>query len=63
MSKDAAAAGFGEYRTHLLLSDQVASIYSWNNHALLRFQQTLKDSFDPNGIMAPGRNVIAPKKH
>ncbi|KAK9774023.1 putative Vanillyl-alcohol oxidase [Seiridium cardinale] len=63
MIKEAAAAGFGEYRTHLLLSDQVASTYSWNNNALMGFHNTIKDSLDPNGILAPGRNGIWPKKY
>ena len=63
MIADAAAEGFGEYRTHLLLQDQVANTYSWNNNAMLRFQETLKDSLDPNGILAPGRSGIWPKKY
>lgn len=63
MIKDAAEAGFGEYRTHLLLSDQVAGTYSWNNNALMRFHESIKDTLDPNGILAPGRNGIWPRKY
>ncbi|KAJ9493574.1 hypothetical protein H2202_010948 [Exophiala xenobiotica] len=63
MIKDAAAEGFGEYRTHLLFQDQVAATYNWNNNSLLRFQELLKDSLDPNGILAPGRSGIWPKKY
>ncbi|KAH7147151.1 vanillyl-alcohol oxidase [Dactylonectria estremocensis] len=63
MIKDAAEAGFGEYRTHLLLSDQVAGTYSWNNNALMKFHESIKDTLDPNGILAPGRNGIWPKKY
>ncbi|KAI1618243.1 vanillyl-alcohol oxidase [Exophiala viscosa] len=63
MIKDAAAEGFGEYRTHLLLQDQVAATYNWNNSSLLRFQELLKDTLDPNGILAPGRSGIWPKKY
>jgi len=63
MIKDAAAEGFGEYRTHLLLQDQVAATYNWNNSSLMRFQEVLKDSLDPNGILAPGRSGIWPKKY
>jgi hypothetical protein len=63
MIKDAAEAGFGEYRTHLLLQDQVASTYSWNNNSLMRFHEQLKDSLDPKGILAPGRSGIWPRKY
>ncbi|KAL7273524.1 hypothetical protein RUND412_003619 [Rhizina undulata] len=58
----AAEEGYGEYRTHLLFADQVASTYGWNNQALMRFNETLKDSLDPNGILAPGRAGIWPKR-
>lgn len=50
-----AEKGWGEYRTHLALMDQIADTYSWNNHALLRFSEKLKDAIDPNGILAPGK--------
>ncbi|KAF2251120.1 vanillyl alcohol oxidase [Trematosphaeria pertusa] len=60
---EAASEGYGEYRTHLLFADQVARTYSWNNNALMRFNETIKDALDPNGILAPGRNGIWPKKY
>jgi hypothetical protein len=63
MIDECAKAGYGEYRTHILLADQVAHTYSWNNQALLRFHEGLKDSLDPKGILAPGRNGIWPKKY
>lgn len=62
MISEAAAEGYGEYRTHLLFADQVAQSYRWNNGALRRFNETLKDSIDPNAIMAPGRNGIWGKR-
>ncbi|KAI2604813.1 vanillyl alcohol oxidase [Hypoxylon fragiforme] len=62
MITECAALGFGEYRTHLLFADQVASTYNWNNSALMTFNETLKDALDPNGILAPGRNGIWPKQ-
>ncbi|KAH8899885.1 glycolate oxidase [Thozetella sp. PMI_491] len=57
-----AARGFGEYRTHLLFADQVARTYSWGDQALMRFNETIKDALDPNGVLAPGRNGIWPQR-
>jgi FAD linked oxidases, C-terminal domain len=61
MIDEAAKEGFGEYRTHLLFADQVAGSYNWGGGALRRFNETIKDALDPNGILAPGRNGIWPK--
>ena len=41
--------------------DDVANVYSYNNHALLRFHETVKDALDPNGILSPGKQGIWPK--
>jgi FAD/FMN-containing dehydrogenase len=57
-----AARGFGEYRTHLLMADQVARTYGWGDQALMRFNETIKDALDPVGILAPGRNGIWPRR-
>jgi 4-cresol dehydrogenase (hydroxylating) len=59
--EDARKAGFGEYRTHLSYMDAVADLSDFNNHALRRLNETIKDALDPNGILAPGRNGIWPK--
>lgn len=61
--QEAAEQGYGEYRTHLLLSDQVAATYSWNDNALMKFNEKLKDCLDPNGILAPGRSGIWPARY
>ncbi|OAA65567.1 Vanillyl-alcohol oxidase, C-terminal subdomain 1 [Niveomyces insectorum RCEF 264] len=61
--EDAAALGYGEYRTHLALMDQVAGTYKWNDGALMKFHETLKDALDPRGILAPGRCGIWPKRY
>jgi hypothetical protein len=60
---DAAKLGYGEYRTHLVLMDQVAGTYGWNDGALMKFNERLKDALDPNGILAPGRCGIWPRRY
>ncbi|HHX83178.1 MAG TPA: FAD-binding oxidoreductase [Pseudomonadaceae bacterium] len=59
--KVAAENGWGEYRTHTAFMDDCAQVYSFNDHALLRLQQTLKDAIDPKGIISAGRYGIWPK--
>lgn len=63
MVDDAARLGYGEYRTHLALMDQVAGTYSWGDGALMKFNEKLKDCLDPKGILAPGRCGIWPKRY
>ena len=58
-----AAAGYGDYRAPPILQDDVAEQYSFNNHVLRRFNETLKDAIDPNGILSPGRGGIWPSAH
>jgi (+)-pinoresinol hydroxylase len=53
--------GWGEYRTPPAFQDTVMDTYSFNNHALRRFHETIKDAVDPNGIISPGRYGIWPK--
>ncbi|KAK9770842.1 putative Vanillyl-alcohol oxidase [Seiridium cardinale] len=60
---DCAAHGWGEYRTHLAFMDQIADTYSWNDHALLKLSERLKNSIDPNGILAPGKNGVWPSSY
>ena len=59
--EDAAKEGYSEYRTHLSFMDEVANTFDYNNHALLRLNETVKDALDPNGILAPGKQGIWPK--
>ncbi len=61
MVKLAAEHGWGEYRTAPAFMDTVADAYSFNNHALRRLHETLKDAVDPNGIISAGRYGIWPK--
>ncbi len=42
--------------------DQIANVYNWGNGAALKFNEELKDALDPNGILAPGKSGIWPKR-
>lgn len=54
----AADLGYGEYRSHTSTMDVVSGAYSWNDHALNRFNERIKDALDPNSILMPGRAGI-----
>lgn len=58
---EAAAAGYGEYRTHAAFMDSVAKTYNYNDGALWKLHHRIKDSLDPTGILAPGKQGIWPK--
>lgn len=60
--RDTHQAGFGEYRTHLDYMDAVAATFDFNDHALTRFNQTIKDALDPAGIIAPGKQGVWPRR-
>jgi 4-cresol dehydrogenase (hydroxylating) len=57
----AAEHGWGEYRTHTAFMDDCARTYAFNNNALLRLHERLKDAVDPNGIISAGRYGIWPR--
>lgn len=59
--KTAAEHGWGEYRTPPAFYETIKETYSFNNFALHRLHETLKDAIDPNGIISPGRYAIWPK--
>ena len=56
-----ASRGWGEYRAAPAFQSLIANTFSFNDHALLRFHETLKDAVDPNGILAAGRYGIWPR--
>lgn len=58
----AAQHGWGDYRAAPIYQDAVADTYSFNNHALRRFHEALKDGIDPEGIIAPGRGGVWPRR-
>ena len=60
---DAAALGWGEYRTHLALMDQIAGTYSFNDNANAKLNQKIKDALDPKGVLAPGKNGVWPSSY
>jgi 4-cresol dehydrogenase (hydroxylating) len=60
--KVASEHGWGIYRAHAAFMDKVMEQYSWNDHALMRMNETLKDALDPNGILSAGRYGIWPKR-
>ena len=61
MVRICAEHGWGEYRTAPAFQDAVMDTYSFNNHALRRFHETVKDAVDPNGILSAGHYGVWPR--
>ncbi|KAL1850330.1 hypothetical protein Plec18167_007431 [Paecilomyces lecythidis] len=55
--------GYGEYRAHVEHMDLVAKRYDFGGGALMRLNEKIKDTLDPNGILSPGKQGIWPKHY
>ncbi|WP_164546483.1 FAD-binding oxidoreductase [Corynebacterium hylobatis] len=54
--------GYAEYRAHVDYMDLVASLFGYNNHIQLDFNERIKDALDPKGILSPGKQGIWPRR-
>jgi 4-cresol dehydrogenase (hydroxylating) len=63
MIAEARKLGYAEYRTHLDFMDEVMDTYDYNGHAFRKLAETIKDAVDPNGIVAPGKQGIWPRRY
>ncbi|MET0872779.1 MAG: FAD-linked oxidase C-terminal domain-containing protein, partial [Paeniglutamicibacter terrestris] len=59
----ARAKGYAPYRSHVDYMDRIADGFDYNNHALRRLQEKLKDALDPAGIIAPGKQGVWPERY
>jgi 4-cresol dehydrogenase (hydroxylating) len=57
----AAAEGWAEYRAPTVYQDLIAGTYSFNDNALTRMREKIKDAVDPNGIISAGRYGVWPR--
>ena len=60
---ECAKHGWGEYRTHLALMDQIAETYNFNDNIQMKFNEKIKNALDPKGILSPGKSGVWPKQY
>ena len=52
---------WGDYRAAPPFHDALMALSSYNDGALLKFSERIKDAIDPAGVISPGRGGIWPK--
>lgn len=55
--------GHGSPRAHLAFMESTASSYGWNDNALLRATEAIKDVLDADGLFAPGKSGLWPGRY
>ena len=60
---ECAKHGWGEYRTHLALMDQIAETYNFNDNIQMKMNEKIKNALDPKGILSPGKSGVWPKQY
>jgi len=55
--------GYTLYRGHVRGMDLIQAEYDWNDHAMRRFVERIKDTVDPDGILSPGKQGIWPARY
>jgi 4-cresol dehydrogenase (hydroxylating) len=58
-----AQRGYPVYRTNLHHMDPVAARLDFNDHALTRLNEKIKDALDPHGILQPGKSGIWARRY
>jgi 4-cresol dehydrogenase (hydroxylating) len=58
LAEDAVKQGYSEYRTHVAYMDLIADHFDYNDSALRKYVDLLKDVTDPKGVLSPGKQGI-----
>jgi 4-cresol dehydrogenase (hydroxylating) len=61
MVRGCADNGWNIYRIHAHFQQLGMSVYDFNDGALHRLHETLKDAIDPRGVISAGRYNIWPR--